>query len=144
MTEYEAASLALQHASAIREQVALTQAQLEIFLGGQDLLIQIVVGYLVVSFLVGQRLSTAQAFIMNVLYLWWCLGSVIAITGTHDAGRFQYQELIAIDPDRGIPPFWDAETVYVIWGTWSTIILLSMWFFCEVRRSRISVEMGAR
>ncbi|GAB5412577.1 MAG: hypothetical protein Cons2KO_01800 [Congregibacter sp.] len=138
MTEYEVASSALEQASGIREQVALTQAQLEIFLSGQDLLVQIVVGYLIVSYLVGQRLSTTQAYIMNALYLWWSFGSVLALTGTHDAGRFQYLELIAIDPDRGIPPFWAAETIYVMWGTWSTIILLSMWFFLEARRGRIS------
>jgi hypothetical protein len=135
MTEYEIASLALQQASGIREQVALTQTQLEVLASAAELQVQISVGYLVAAYLIGKSLTRVQAFVLNAFYIWWSCGAILNILGAHNAGQFQYQELLMIDPDRVMPSFWRAETAYFTAASWALVVLASLWFMWEVRKS---------
>jgi hypothetical protein len=107
MTEYEIASLALQQASGIREQVALTQTQLEVLASAAELQVQISVGYLVAAYLIGKSLTRVQAFVLNAFYIWVVMwrnpkhfgrtqcGAISVPRATHDRSRPSHAILLA-------------------------------------------------
>lgn len=134
MEEYELTYLALVEASGIREQVALTQTQLEIinFVGVAQ--ITIIFGYVVAAYLVGAALSKVQVSILNGLYLWFSSLNMFFVFSAHAAGRFQYAELLVIDPDRGVPMFWTPETAYFMLISNFIVIGFSFWFMRDIRK----------
>jgi hypothetical protein len=117
-------------------EIALTQTTqtLEVLASAAELQVQISVGYLVAAYLIGKSLTRVQAFVLNAFYIWWSCGAILNILGAHNAGQFQYQELLMIDPDRVMPSFWRAETAYFTAASWALVVLASLWFMWEVHR----------
>ena len=136
MTEYEVASLALEQASAIREQVALTQVQAEILTSIATTFWSVVFAYVAVAYFAGSGLSVLQVSILNFLYGLVVIWLIASYWGAHSAATYQYMELLALQPDRGMPFAWRVEVRYFGFALQALSTLASLWFMWTVRYGR--------
>ena len=133
MTEYEVASLALDQASAIREQVTLRQTQAEILTGVATTFWSVLFAYIAVAYFAGTALTRLQVCILNFLYSLIVIWLVASYWGAHSAATYQYLELLELQPNRGMPFAWRAEVRYFGFALQALSTLASLWFMWTVR-----------
>ncbi|MFV8816833.1 hypothetical protein [Haliea sp. E17] len=85
MTEFELAELLL-HRMEISSEFA-------------SMYLTLVSAYLVVSYLVGDKLSTAQFVIISTLYILWVIGLINGMYNNVQESRTIYAELVRLNPD---------------------------------------------
>jgi hypothetical protein len=136
MTEYEIASLALEQASGIREQIELTQSQLGLIQENLSVLLTLLSGYLIVAYLVAKSLTSVQVVILNFFYLVIMSFSLLAVFTAHGVGIFRYGGLLLLNPDTMPIEFWRVESQVTLAAILAIIVAVSIWFMWEVRHPK--------
>jgi hypothetical protein len=136
MTEYEIASLALEQASGIREQIELTQSQLGLIQENLSVLLTLLSGYLIVAYLVAKSLTSVQVVILNFFYLVIMSLSLLAVFTAHGVGIFRYGELLLLNPDTMPIEFWRVESQVTLAAILAIIVTVSIWFMWEARHPK--------
>ena len=136
MTEYEVASLALEQASGIREQTMIMQTQLTLVQENLTTFITLMSGYLIVAYLIGEKLTLVQVCILNLFYLVIMTFSLLGIFISQGVGIFRYEKLLLIYPDTISLPFWGVESQITLAAVLAIIVAVSIWFMWEVRHPK--------
>jgi hypothetical protein len=136
MTEYEIASLALEQASGIREQIALAHSQLGLVQENLSVFLTLLFGYLIVAYLVAKSLTSVQVVILNFLYLVIMSFSLLAVFTAHGVGIFRYGGLLLLNPDTMPIEFWRVESQVALAAVLVIVVAVSIWFMWDVRHSK--------
>jgi len=136
MTEYEIASLALEQASGIREQIELSQTQLGLVQENLSVFLTLLFGYLIVAYLVAKSLTSVQVVILNFLYLVIMSLLLLAVFTAHGVGIFRHGELLLLYPDTMPVEFWRVESQVALAAFLTIIVAVSIWFMWEVRHPK--------
>jgi hypothetical protein len=136
MTEYEIASLALEQASGIREQIELTQSQLGLVQENLSVFLTLLSGYLIVAYLVAKSLTSVQVVILNFFYLVIMSLSLLAVFTAHGVGIFRYGELLLLNSDTMSIEFWRVESQVILAAVLAIIVAVSIWFMWEARHPK--------
>jgi hypothetical protein len=132
MTEYEIADLAVSTQELFWQEWQAAQGTFQLVLDLSERFMTVLFGYLIVAYFIGAKLTSVQAGIMSMLYLFWLWRLSIAIYTLSDTGKVILSEMEKTSPDLvvAIPSVWNLIFLY------SILTLASLYFMWSVRHPK--------
>jgi hypothetical protein len=132
MTEYEIADLAVSTQELFWQEWQAAQGTFELVLDLSERFMTVLFGYLIVAYFIGAKLTSVQAGIMSMLYLFWLWRLSIVIYTLSDTGKVILSEMGKTSPDLvvAIPSVWNLIFLY------SILTLASLYFMWSVRHPK--------
>ncbi|MEP5569279.1 MAG: hypothetical protein ABJN62_15670 [Halioglobus sp.] len=132
MTEYEIADLALSKQALFWQATQAAQGLSGFLYTLMERFWTVLVGYLLVTYFIGDKLSRVQAAILTVLYLCWLGGLVNHMTMMQTELSANFLSMNALNPDWTPPPH-SMEFTYLFTAT---LVTASLYFMWSVRHPR--------